>query len=214
MRVLVADDHALFRDGVISLLEAAGFEVVEQVGDGQAAVEAAKRLHPDLVLLDINMPVLGGLEALRQIKAGLPRTRVVMLTVSDDDADLMEAFRAGAQGYLLKNLSAEGFLASLRGLEHGEMALTRQAATRLITGMVKRPPRALDSSEPLTPRENELLTLVAQGLSNKAVAQRLSVSENTVKYHIKKIMQKLNVQNRTEAVSHAVRLGLIKPPAA
>ena len=210
MRVLVADDHSLFRDGIVSLLEAAGFDVVGQAGDGRAAVEMALRLRPDLVLMDITMPQMTGLEALRLIKAELQETQVVMLTVSDDNADLFEAVKAGAQGYLLKNLNASEFLEMLAGLEHGEAALTRKTAARLIEGFadVSRP-----RSEPLdspTQREIEILRLVAEGLSNKAIAQALFVSENTVKYHMKNILQKLGVQNRTEAATYALRAGLLE----
>ncbi len=214
MRVLVADDHSLFRDGIVSLLEAAGFDVVGQAGDGRAAVEMALRLRPDLVLMDITMPQMTGLEALRLIKAELQETQVVMLTVSDDNADLFEAVKAGAQGYLLKNLNASEFLEMLAGLEHGEAALTRKTAARLIEGFagVSRPrSEPLDS---LTQREIETLRLVAEGLSNKAIAQALFVSENTVKYHMKNILQKLGAQNRTEAATYALRAGLLKsdPP--
>lgn len=209
MRVLVADDHSLFRDGIISLLEAAGFDVVGQVGDGEAAVETALRLHPDLILLDISMPGLTGLEVLRQIRAQLPDTRVVMLTVSDRDDDLFAAIEAGAHGYLLKSLTGDEFLEMLDGLQRGEAALTRQMTTRLLRRFHDDQPDRSRSSSPLTPRELELLQLVARGLSNKAIARELSVSENTVKYHLKNIMQKLDVQNRTEAVSRALRDGLI-----
>jgi DNA-binding NarL/FixJ family response regulator len=134
MHVLVSDDHALFRDGIVTLLEAAGFDVVGQVGDGEAAVEAALRLRPDLVLLDINMPQMSGLKALRQIKTQLPETQVVMLTVSEDDADLFEAVESGAAGYLLKNLTAEEFFAMLDGLRRGEAAVGRQATARVMKG--------------------------------------------------------------------------------
>ncbi|RME48279.1 MAG: DNA-binding response regulator [Caldilineae bacterium] len=213
MRVLVADDHSLFRDGIISLLEAAGFEVVGQVGDGEAAVEAALRLHPDLILLDISMPKLTGLEALRQIRAQLPDARVVMLTVSDRDDDLFAAIEAGAHGYLLKSLTGDEFLEMLDGLQRGEAALTRQMTARLLKGFHGDRTDSGQSVPALTPRELELLQLVAHGLSNKAIARQLSVSENTVKYHLKNIMQKLDVQNRTEAVSRALRDGLISPPA-
>jgi DNA-binding NarL/FixJ family response regulator len=211
MRVLVADDHSLFRDGIISLLEAAGLQVVGQVGDGQAAVEAALRLRPDLVLLDIDMPQMSGLAALRRIKVERPETQVVMLTVSKDDADLFQAIKAGAQGYLLKDLSADEFLEMLEGLEHGEAAISRKTAARLIDGLGTPSRRPLRPAERLTEREIELLALVAEGLPNIAIAQRLSVSENTVKYHLKKIFQKLGAQNRTEAVMHAIRAGLLKP---
>jgi DNA-binding NarL/FixJ family response regulator len=211
MRVLVADDHSLFRDGIISLLEAVGFEVVGQAGDGQAAVEAALRLRPDLVLLDITMPQLSGLEALRLIKRELPETQVVMLTVSHDDADLSEAVESGALGYLLKNLSADQFFEMLDGLQRGEAAMTRQTTTRLIKGLADLPPQRAEPVESLTEREIELLRLVAEGMTNKAITQTLSISENTVKYHIRNILQKLGVQNRTEAVTHAIRAGLLDP---
>lgn len=209
MRVLVADDHSLFRDGIASLIEAAGFTVVGQVGDGQAAVEAALRLRPDLVLLDISMPQMSGLEALRQIKAQAPEIQVVILTVSDDDASLLQAVQSGARGYLLKNLNAEEFLDMLAGLQRGEAALTRQMTARLLNGLARPSQQQPGPTERLTPREIELLRLVAEGLPNKAIAQRLSVSENTVKYHMKNILQKLGVRNRAEAIAHALRAGLL-----
>lgn len=210
MRVLVADDHSLFRDGVVSLLEAAGFEVVGQVGDGLAAVEAVLEMKPDLVLMDITMPKLNGLEALRRMRAKDPNVQVVMLTVSDDDDDLLAAIQSGAKGYIHKSLSAQEFLDLIGGLERGEAALSRKTAARLIAGLGNKP-RPDDEKLPhLTRREIELLKLVADGLSNKAIAQSLSVSENTVKYHVRNILQKLAVQNRTEAVAHAIRTGLLR----
>jgi DNA-binding NarL/FixJ family response regulator len=208
MRVLVADDHSLFRDGIVSLLEAAGFEVVGQVGDGRAAVEAALRLSPDLVLLDLAMPELSGLEALAQIHQALPATPIVMLTMSDDDADVLAAIKAGARGYLLKSLNAEEFFAMLEGLERGEAAMTRQTTANLMRGLTS--PVGLPIGS-LTPREFELLRLVAKGMPNKTIALALSVSENTVKYHLKSILQKLNAGNRTEAVTEAIRRGLLDP---
>ena len=209
MKVLVADDHSLFCDGLISLLEAAGFEVVGQAGNGRIAVEETERLHPDLVLMDINMPQMNGLEALHQIKALLPETQVVMLTVSDDDADLVEAVRSGAQGYIKKDLSAQEFLEMLRGLQQGEAAINRKTVGRLLESFTALTRQQDYSVNDLTQREIELLQLIAEGLSNKAVAQKLYISENTVKYHIKKILQKLGVHNRTEAVAYALRTGLI-----
>jgi len=211
MRVLVADDYALFRDGIISLLEAAGLDIVAQVGDGQAAVEATLRLRPDLVLMDIQMPKMNGLEALRLIKEVAPETQVVMLTVSKEDADLFEATKSGAQGYLLKNLNADEFLEMLDGLQRGEAAMTRQTTARLIQGFTDLSSSQTKAKRSLTEREIELLQLVAEGMANKAIAQRLFISENTVKYHMKKIMQKLDVQNRTEAVTQAIRAGLLDP---
>lgn len=212
-RVLVADDHSLFRDGIISLLEAAGFEVVAQVGDGHSAVAETLRLQPELVLLDITMPQATGLEALHQIKKALPEINVVMLTVSDDDADLLEAVKSGANGYLLKSLTAEEFLDMLNGLQRGEAAMTRQTTARLLKSLTQPTSRMVEPGDKLTPRELELLVLVAEGMSNRAIAQTLSVSPNTVKYHMKNILQKLNVQNRTEAVSYAIGAGLLEPRA-
>lgn len=211
MRVLVADDHSLFRDGIASLLEAAGHEVVAQVGNGQLAVTEAERLRPDVILMDLSMPVMDGLEALRQIHAARPETQVVMLTVSDEDPTLLEAVRAGARGYLLKNLNADVFLQLLAGLEQGEAAMTRQTTTRLMEGLSGRVREPAEPSPGLTARELELLKLVASGLSNKAIAQTLSVSVNTVKYHMKNVLEKLGAQNRTDAVMHAIRIGLVTP---
>lgn len=211
MKILVADDHSLFRDGIISLLEAAGYEVVGQVGNGRMAVEEALRLRPDLVLMDINMPQMNGVEALRLIKAKLPGTQVVMLTVSDVDADLIEAVKCGARGYLMKDLSAPEFLEMLGGLERGEAAITRKTVSHLMDSLAVPSRRQHDLTNDLTQREIELLQLVARGLSNKALAHELSISENTVKYHLRKILQKLGAQNRTEAVTNAILVGLIKP---
>ncbi len=209
MRVLVVDDHSLFRDGIVSLLEAAQFQVVGQAGNGLEAVEAIQECDPDLVLLDIQMPVMDGLEALRLIKQNKPQIQVVMLTVSDDDEDLMQAIKAGANGYLLKNLNASQFLEMLDGLETGEAAITRKTAARLMKGLSG---AVLDPDEPavrLTQRELEVLGCVAQGLSNLAIGERLSVTENTVKYHMRNILQKLKAQNRTEAVAFATQLDLL-----
>ena len=211
MRVLVADDHSLFRDGIISLLEAAGFDVVGQVGDGRAAVEAAVRLRPELILMDITMPEMSGLEALQLIKAKLPETQVVMLTVSNDDDDLLTAIKTGARGYLLKNLNAEQFLEMLGGLEHGEVAITRRTAARLIEGYADLSHPRSEPSDCLTGRETEILLLVAEGLPNKVIANALGVSHHTIKYHMKNILQKLGVHNRTEAAAYALRSGLCTP---
>jgi DNA-binding NarL/FixJ family response regulator len=208
MRVVVADDHSLFRDGITSLLEAAGYEVVEQSSDGQEAFKAVQQFHPDLVLLDISMPKMDGLEALQLIKSEFPETRVVMLTVSDDDDALFSTIKAGADGYLHKDLNASEFLAMLAGLERGEAAITRKTATRLMSGFQSLAQPA-ESDDQLTKREIQMLRWMVEGFSNKAIAQQLFISENTVKYHIRNILQKLGVQNRTEAVAYAMREGLI-----
>jgi len=212
MKVVVADDHALVRDGISSLLEAAGFDVVAQANDGMEAVHAASSLQPDLVLMDISMPGMDGLEALRMIKAEQPQIKIVMLTVSEDDQDLLEALRSGAQGYLLKSMDATSFVKSLEQLETGDMAVDPNVVNKIVGGYLELAQgNPSPSKEILTPREIELLSLVADGLSNKAIGQRLSVSENTVKYHVRQILDKLGVQNRTEAVTSAIRLGLINP---
>ena len=213
MRVLVADDHSLFRDGIVSLLEAAGFEVVGQVGDGREALTETRRLNPDVVLLDISMPEMNGLEALRHLREESPDVHVVMLTVSDDDADLLEAIQAGASGYLLKSLSAEAFIELLQGLERGEAAISGVTTARLIKGIGTRTVSKNEPFEKLTERELGLLRLVADGLSNRAIARELSISENTVKYHMKNIFQKLNAQNRTEAVTIALQTGILSAEA-
>jgi DNA-binding NarL/FixJ family response regulator len=200
----------LFRDGLISLLETAGFSVVGQVGDGVRAVEDAFKLRPDVILLDAEMPELTGLEALRRIRAQWPEARVVILTGAEDDAELLEAVEAGAQGYLSKSLRADEFIDMLRGLERGEAAMTRHSTARLLAAFSKPNHRHGHASNGLTEREVELLRLLAEGRSNKDIAQALALSENTVKYHIKNILQKLSVHNRTEAAAHAVRIGLVK----
>ncbi len=209
MRVVVADDHSLFRDGIISLLEAADYEVVAQVGDGIAALEAVRRYQPDLALLDISMPEMSGLEVLRQIKPEFPRISVVMLTVSDADEDLFAAIEIGADGYLLKDLDAHEFLAILEGIQNGEAAVTRKTAARIMHRVKDLAQQNSEEKNLLSPREVEVLTLLGEGLANKAIAKRLFVSENTIKYHVRNILQKFGAQNRTEAVAHAIRVGLI-----
>jgi len=213
MRVLVVDDHSLFRDGVVSLLEAAGYNVIGQAGNGKDGVELARNLHPDLVLLDVNMPVMGGLEALIQIKYNDPNVQVVMLTVSEEESILIDTIKAGASGYLLKHFNSQAFLKALDGLQHGEAAITRSAATKImksLSDLHHQAPAKEKAATVLSDREIAILRLVAEGLSNSEVAQSVSLSENTVKYYLKNILQKLNVHNRTEAVTTAIRNGLLE----
>jgi DNA-binding NarL/FixJ family response regulator len=212
MRVLVVDDHSLFRDGIISLLDASGFDVIGQAGNGIEAVEEALRLRPDLVLLDIHMPEMNGLDALKRIKSAMPETRVVMLTVSEDETFLADAIKLGADGYLLKHLSAPEFIELLEGLKRGEAAITRKTTAFLMKQIAQPASRHDKPVTPLSDREIEIIRLLAEGLSNRSVSERLSLSENTIKYHLKNILQKLNVQNRTEAVMYAVRNNLIERP--
>jgi DNA-binding NarL/FixJ family response regulator len=214
MRVLIADDHPLFRDGLRSLLEARGIDVVAEARNGREAVEQAKRLKPDVALMDLNMPELGGLDATRLISAEQPEVKVVVLTASEDDADLFEAIKSGAQGYLFKNLDSAEFFRLLDGVAQGEPALTPGLARKLL-GEFARPPAPAATTTPpeaqsLTEREREVLQLLVQGVtSNRDLAQRLVVTDNTVKYHLRNILDKLHVQNRAQVVAYAVRHGMV-----
>src|SRR5436190_9661717 len=213
MRVVIADDHPLFRDGLRSLLEARGIEVVAEARNGREAVEQAQRLKPDVVLMDLNMPELGGLAATRLISAEQPGVKVVILTASDDDADLFEAIKSGAQGYLFKNLDSDEFFRLLHGVAQGEPALTPALARKLLGEFARPAPAPRVPAEvpsELTDREREVLDLLVQGVTtNRELAERLEVSENTVKYHLRNILDKLHVQNRAQVVAYAVRHGII-----
>jgi DNA-binding NarL/FixJ family response regulator len=211
MRVLLADDHALVRDGVASLLSAWDMDVVGQASNGIEAVEQAQALRPDLVLMDIHMPHMGGLEATRQIKAVLPDTKIVMLTVSDDERDLFEAVKAGADGYLLKNMAGAEFGEMLAGLSNGIPAITRSLAGKLLAefarqGRSEPVPRDPDA---LTGREKDVLQLISRGATNREVARRLAISENTVNFHVKNILGKLHAHTRAEAAVRALRDGIV-----
>jgi DNA-binding NarL/FixJ family response regulator len=213
MRVLIADDHDLFRDGLRSLLEARGVTVVAEARNGREAVELARRETPDIVLMDLSMPDLGGLAATRLISADQPDVKVVVLTASEDDADLFESIKSGAQGYLLKNLKTDELLGMLEGVARGEPALTPSLARKLLhefARAVPAPPQR--ASDTLTEREQEVLQLLVGGVtSNKELAERLIVTENTVKYHLRNILDKLHLQNRAQVVSYALRHGLVDP---
>lgn len=209
MKVLVVDDHSLFRDGIISLLEAGGHTVIGQGRTGTEAVEQALSLLPDLVLMDIHMPGMSGLEALKSIKAEHPDMKVVILTVSEEDKDLLEAIRSGANGYILKHIDSTEFFKLLGNLEHGDAAILPSIATRLFKYVSQTGGPAEKS--PLSEREVEVLKLIAAGKSNRDIAGSLSLSENTVKFHIKNILQKLAVANRIEAVTYAMQHGMISP---
>lgn len=207
MRVLVVDDHALFRDGIVSLLEAGGHTVIGQARTGAEAIEQTVALLPELVLMDIHMPVMNGLDALKSIKTQRPDIKVVMLTVSEEDKDLLDAIRSGADGYILKHINSNEFFKLLENLEHGEAAILSSIATRLFK-YVSRTGEKVEKS-PLSDRETEVLKLLATGKSNRDIAKDLSISENTIKFHIKNILQKLSVTNRIEAVTYAIQHGII-----
>jgi DNA-binding NarL/FixJ family response regulator len=211
VRVLIADDHALFRDGLRSLLEAHGIEVVAEARNGREAVELARLHRPDVVLMDLAMPELGGLGATRLLTAELPGIAVVVLTASEDDADLFEAVKSGAQGFLPKDLEASRFFELLDGVSRGEPALTPALARKVLDALA-RPEPAAQTPDTLTERERDVLELLVQGAtSNRELAERLFVSENTVKYHLRNILQKLHLQNRAQVIAYAVRHGLVDP---
>jgi DNA-binding NarL/FixJ family response regulator len=214
MRLLLADDHTLFRNSLRSLLEARGVEVVGEASDGRQAIDLAGRLRPDLVLMDLSMPVLNGIEATRQLAAQMPELKVVILTASMEDEDLFEALRAGAHGYLLKNLEADSFFDLLDRALAGEPALTPQLSRKVLQALSKPATARPQHEDPdaLTDREREVLELIVDGItSNRQLARRLDVSENTVKFHVRNILDKLHLHNRTQAVAHALRHGMVQP---
>lgn len=213
MRVLLADDHPLFRDGLATLLRARGMEVVGEASNGLEAVEKARALKPDLILMDVNMPQMGGLEATRLIKTERPETKIVILTVSDDDENLFEAIKSGAQGYLLKSLQSQAFFELLNGVAQGEAPISRGLATKILGEFARHLQQdevQAANKEDLTEREKEVLRLVAEGSTNRDIATQLNVTENTVKYHLKNILEKLHLRNRAQAVAYAMQTGLLK----
>ena len=211
LRVLLADDHPLFREGVAGLLQSHGYEVAGIAGDGQAAIEQARLLKPDLILMDINMPHLDGLAATRALTQELPSTPVIMLTVSDDDARVFEAVKSGAKGYVLKNTSTDAFFAMLDAVASGDVPITRGLAGKILkefdAPLVA--PASPSTSEHLSAREIGVLRLVSEGLTNREIGVRLGVSENTIKFHLKNILQKLHLRNRAQAVAYAMQKGLV-----
>ncbi len=206
IRVLIADDHTVLRHGLRLILEGAeGIIVVGEAADGAAAVAQAQALRPDVVLMDVNMPRLDGVEATRRIRATLPQVRVLVLTISDKDRDLLGAVRAGARGYLLKSAESQEVLEAIRRVAAGEAILPPSLTARLLDELVAPTP----ASPPLTAREREVLALIAEGLANKEIAARLHISENTVKTHVRHILEKLGLRSRAEAAVYAVREGLV-----
>jgi two-component system NarL family response regulator len=213
MNVLLVDDHPLFLDGLRNLLVAHGITVAGTARNGLEALEQVRALSPDLVLMDIHMPHLDGLAALRLIKAERPQTRIVMLTMSAQDDELFSAIVAGASGYLLKTQDTDDVFALLQEVERGEVALSPGLASRVLNEFRRRatlpPGRELKRpQESLSPRETQVLTLVAQGLTYKEVGSRLFLSERTIKYHMGEIVGRLHLESRAEAIEYARRAGL------
>ncbi|MDO9394622.1 response regulator transcription factor [Methylotenera sp.] len=213
IRVLIVDDHTLFRSGIKLLLERqAGFEVVGEASDGLEGVKRAKQLKPDVVLLDLHMPGTGGLAAVPLLREEVPQTEVIMLTVSEDADDLLEALRAGARGYLLKNIETDFLLDSIRRAAAGESVISTHMAGKLADAM-RNPQNSLAKAESslgkLTPREREIIVMLASGASNKEVARTLDLAESTVKIHVQGILRKLNLSSRVQAAVYAVEHGLV-----
>lgn len=210
MRVVLADDHALVRDGVASLLAAWGYDVVGQAATGDQAVELADRLEPDVILMDVRMPGSSGLDATRRIAREHPSIAIVMLTVSEDEEDLFEAIKAGARGYLLKNLEARELRTMLEAIARGDAAISPATAFRIIREFARPKAETVDIQSALTTRELDVLELVTAGLRNKEIAARLGISENTAKFHLRNILEKVHADSRTELAARAVREGFAR----
>lgn len=214
IRILLVDDHALFRSGIKSLLASqAGMEVVGEAGDGLEGVKRAATLNPDVVLLDLHMPGLSGREAVKMIGEEAPRANVLMLTVSEDADDLLTTLRAGAIGYLLKNIEVNALVDAVRRAAQGEAVISPQMTAKLVAGVrTERKPDDLQAEKAtLTPREREILTYLSHGDSNKRIALNLNLAESTVKIHVQNILKKLNLTSRVQAAVFAVEQGLGKP---
>ena len=211
MRILIADDHALFRDGLRSLLRTEGHDIVAEAKNGREAIQLAHQHKPDVVLMDLSMPEVDGLTATRTIVAELPEVKVIILTASDEDINLFEAIRSGAQGYLMKNLEADEFFDMVDRASRGEPALTPAFAKKLLQEFARPPQTAEHETHPgendeLTSREREVLELMVQGVtSNRKLAKQLGVSENTVKFHVRNILDKLRLHTRAEVVGYTLR---------
>jgi DNA-binding NarL/FixJ family response regulator len=203
IRVLIADDHAVVRQGLRTFLDLQDdIEVVGEAADGAAALVAAERLSPDVVLVDLVMPGVDGIEAIRRLRALVPRARAIVLSSFVDDDKLFPAVRAGAAGYLLKDVEPQELVEAIRTVHAGGALLHPRAASRLLEEI---------ATDPLTPREREVLSLIARGMANKVIARELALSEKTVKAHVSNILAKLGVADRTQAALYAVRAGLVGP---
>ncbi len=212
IRVLIVDDHVLFSRGIKSLLQRhPEFEVVDEVADGLEGVKRAQSLRPDIVLMDLHMPGVSGREAVGFIVEAVPAARVLMLTVSEDTDDLVACLKAGAAGYLLKNIDMESLVDALRRVAKGESVISPQMTTRLVRDvrLQARPePAPAGERDKLSPREKEILVCLARGDTNKEIARRLALAESTVKIHIQNIFKKLGLNSRVQAALYAVEHGL------
>jgi len=217
MRVLLADDHSLFKEGMTNLLRARGIEVVGSARDGSEALELARALTPEVILMDIGMPRCDGIAATKLVHTELPQIHIVMLTTSAADDDLFEAMKSGASGYLLKSLDADTFFALLSSVMAGEPALSPEMASRILREFARGGATATASApeaDPLTERQIEVLQKVVDGLTYKDIAGGLFITERTVKYHMREILQKLHLRNKSQAIAYALRSGLVKLPGS
>ena len=210
MKVLLVDDHPLFLDGLRNLLVSRGFQVLGTARDGLEAVEKARALRPDLILMDIQMPQLDGLAAVRLIKAELPEIKIVMLTMSADDENLFEAIKSGACGYVLKTQASDEFFALLEDVARGEAVLSPGLSARVLREFGRLPAAEKERRGLLSEREKQVLTLVAQGLTYKEVGAKLFLSERTIKYHMGEIIARLHLENRAQVIEYARRAGLAR----
>ena len=217
MRIIIADDHPLFRDGIRSLLQARGHEVLAEARNGREAIELARALQPDLVLMDLGMPEIDGLTATRLISSEMPEVKIFVVTVSGDDDDLYEAIKSGAVGYVIKNVRSELFYELLDAVAEGKQGLPPALAEKVLAEYSdgnELAEREIDR-EVLTRREHDVLALMVAGItSTRDLADHLVISENTVKYHLRNILEKLHLHNRAAVVAHAVRHGLVQPRTA
>jgi two-component system nitrate/nitrite response regulator NarL len=214
IRVLLVDDHILFRKGLISLLSTRDdIEIVGECGDGAEAVDRAREIMPEVVLMDIRMPGLSGIDATRRITAEMPHVKVVMLTVSEEDGDLFEAIRSGARGYLLKNIEPADLYHLVRAVAAGEAALSPAVASKILEEYGRAQTRECeDTAQEAVPteREREILGLLMDGLGNKEIAQRLCISESTVRNHLHNVLYKLHLENRVQLAIYAYRQSLAR----
>lgn len=209
IRLLIVDDHAVVRQGLQMFLKLDGeLEIIGEASNGQQAIEYVEKLKPDIVLMDLLMPVMGGVEAITIIRRDFPNTEVIALTSVLEDKAVVDAIRAGAIGYLLKDTEADELIRAIKAASAGQVQLSPQAAARLM-----REVRTPDSPESLTERETDVLRLLATGLSNKEIANKLIIGEKTVKTHVSNILAKLDLRSRTQAALYAARIGLIELPA-
>jgi two-component system, NarL family, response regulator LiaR len=208
IRIVIADDHAIVRQGLrVFLSFDPELEVVGEAVNGKQAVELAYQYRPDVILMDLVMPVMGGVEATAAVRRDLPDIEVIALTSVLEDNSVVDAIRAGAIGYLLKDTEAEDLTRAIKAAAKGQVQLSPKAAARLM-----REVRAPENPETLTQRENEILRLIGKGLSNKEIAKELNIGEKTVRTHVSNLLAKLNVNSRTQAALHAVRVGLVDLP--